>query len=86
MSAPAVAVRSPTAALEAVRVHPDGLLRIEQICGSPRANIPALIPVSRSTWWRGVKDGRYPKPQKLGPKLTCWRASEILALIEHPHG
>jgi prophage regulatory protein len=26
------------------------------------------IPVSKSTWWQGVKDGRFPKPVKLGPK------------------
>ena len=26
------------------------------------------IPVSKSTWWQGVKDGRFPKPVKLGAK------------------
>jgi prophage regulatory protein len=29
------------------------------------------IPVSRSTWWAGVKNGRYPKPVKLGPRITA---------------
>jgi prophage regulatory protein len=40
------------------------------------------IPVSKSTWWQGVKDGRYPKPVKLGPKTTAWRVEDIRALIE----
>lgn len=41
----------------------------------------ALIPVSRSTWWQGVKSGRYPKPVKLGPRITAWRIEDIRALI-----
>ncbi len=40
------------------------------------------IPVSKSTWWLGVKTGRFPKPIKLGPRITGWRAEDILALIE----
>jgi predicted DNA-binding transcriptional regulator AlpA len=40
------------------------------------------IPVSRSTWWAGIKAGRYPKPVKLGPRITAWRVEDIRALIE----
>lgn len=42
------------------------------------------IPVSKSTWWAGVRTGRYPKPTKLGPRVTVWRAEEIRALFEKP--
>lgn len=42
------------------------------------------IPVSKSTWWQGVKDGRFPKPQKLGPRTTVWRVEDIRALFEGP--
>jgi prophage regulatory protein len=40
------------------------------------------IPVSKSTWWAGVKSGRYPQPVKLGPRITAWRIEDIRALIE----
>ena len=40
-----------------------------------------VFPVSKSTWWAGVKDGRYPKPVKLGPKMTAWRVEDIKELI-----
>jgi len=40
------------------------------------------IPVSKSTWWEGVRTGRYPKPLKLGPRVTVWRAEDIRRLIE----
>ena len=40
------------------------------------------IPVSKSTWWAGVKAGRFPKPVKLGTRITAWRAKDILALLE----
>jgi predicted DNA-binding transcriptional regulator AlpA len=61
-----------------------GYLRLPQIIGNPKADppIPALIPVSKSTWWEGVKSGRYPAPVKLGPRITAWRVEDIRALIE----
>ena len=40
------------------------------------------IPVSRSTWWQGVKDGRFPKPVKLGKRVSAWRVEDIRRLIE----
>jgi prophage regulatory protein len=40
------------------------------------------IPVSRSTWWQGVKEGRFPKPVKLGPRTTAWRWADIRNLSE----
>ncbi|HWR03796.1 MAG TPA: AlpA family phage regulatory protein [Humidesulfovibrio sp.] len=40
-----------------------------------------LIPVARSTWWAGVKSGRYPKPVKLGPRMSAWRAEDVRSLI-----
>lgn len=64
-----------------------GYLRLWQIVGRPasksRPAIPGLIPVSRSTWWAGVKSGRYPQPTRaLGPRITAWRIEDIRALIE----
>jgi len=40
------------------------------------------IPVSRSTWLRGVKKGLYPHPVKVSPKLTFWRTADIQKLID----
>lgn len=54
-----------------------GLLRLSSILA------PAgPIPVGKSTWWDGVKSGRFPQPVKLGPRVTAWRAEDIRALIE----
>jgi prophage regulatory protein len=41
-----------------------------------------LIPVGKTTWWNGVKSGRFPKPVKLG-RITAWRAEDIRAWIDH---
>ena len=51
-----------------------GLLRIKQVL--------RFIPVSRSNWWAGVKDGRFPKPMKLSERVTVWKATDIRALVE----
>jgi prophage regulatory protein len=54
-----------------------GFVRLSQVLG------PAgPIPVGKSTWWAGVKSGRFPKPVKLGPRITAWRVEDIRALIE----
>ena len=41
------------------------------------------IPVCKSTWWSGVKNGTYPTPVKLGPRITAWRVKDIHTLIEN---
>jgi hypothetical protein len=59
-----------------------GLLRLWQILGNRRKGIPPIIPVSKSTWWAGVKSGKYPKPVKLSARCTCWHVEDIRKLIE----
>lgn len=60
-----------------------GFLRLPQIIGNPDADppIPAIIPVKKSCWWAGVKDGRFPQAVKLGPRVTVWRVEDIRNLI-----
>jgi len=40
------------------------------------------LPISKSTWWAGVKEGRYPAAVKLGRRITAWKVADILALME----
>ncbi len=54
-----------------------GFVRLKQILAPD-----GPIPVAKSTWWAGVKDGRFPQPMKLGPRTTVWRAEEIRALFD----
>jgi hypothetical protein len=59
------------------RALPDeGFVRIASILGPE-----GPIPVSKSTWWAGVKTGRFPTPLKLGKGITVWRVEGIRALI-----
>ena len=51
----------------------DGFLRLTQIL--------LLIPIGKSTWWAGVKSGRFPAAVKIGPRTTAWRISDIENLI-----
>lgn len=47
-----------------------------------RPAIAAIIPVKKSCWWEGVKSGRFPKPVKIGPRVTAWKVEDIDALIK----
>ena len=55
-------------------LHSQRLLRISQVL--------AIVPISKSAWWEGCRTGRYPKPIKLSPRTTVWRAEDIAAFIE----
>lgn len=68
-----------------------GFLRLPQIIGrrpddADPQGIPALVPVSRATWWAWVRAGRAPAPVKLGPNTTAWRVEDIRALIQRMGG
>ena len=39
------------------------------------------LPVSRSAFYQGIKDGRYPPPVKIGERSSAWLESDIDALI-----
>ncbi len=58
-----------------------GYVRLIDIIGDRKRNIPALIPVSRSAWWAGVRSGKYPKAVKLGPRTSAWAVEDLYALI-----
>jgi len=62
-----------------------GFLRLRQILGDKDSDPPAppLIPISRSSWFRGIKEGRYPKPsKKFGPRIAAYSVEDIRKLIE----
>ena len=49
----------------------------------PRPAIPPIIPVSRATWWNGVKSGRFPRGMKLsGGNITVWRVEDIREYLQ----
>lgn len=61
----------------------DQLLRLQQIIGNSKKGILPIIPVSRSTWYRGVETGKFPQPVKFADgRATFWKASEIYSLID----
>lgn len=53
------------------------LLRLKDFLGAGK-----VIPVSKSTWWAGVKSGRYPAPIKIGQRAVAWKADDIARLAE----
>ena len=58
----------------AVVLPVDGFVRLPTIL--------AVIPISRSAWWAGIKAGRFPRPIRLGPRTSAWRVSDIRELIK----
>lgn len=53
----------------------EGFLRLPQVL--------ALFPISRSSWYAGIKSGIYPSGYKLGIRTTAWKAADIEKLLEN---
>lgn len=52
-------------------------LRLNQLIGEG-----GLLPISRSTLYSWVADGKLPAPIKLSPRVSVWRKSDILAFVD----
>jgi predicted DNA-binding transcriptional regulator AlpA len=64
--------------LYAKELPPDGFVRLRTVL--------SVFPIGTSTWWKGVKSGKFPAGVKLGPRVTAWRVSDIRKLLERPGG
>lgn len=55
-----------------------GFVRLPQIL--------AVIPIGKSTWWAGVRSGRYPQQVRPSPfgRVAVWRVDDIRALLAVP--
>lgn len=60
-------------------MHTCGFIRLPQVL--------KLIPVSKTTWWDGIRKGIFPAPVHLTPRTTAWRVEDIRNYIEsHAQG
>ncbi|WP_161787598.1 helix-turn-helix transcriptional regulator [Pseudohaliea rubra] len=59
------------------------LLELKEILGDPRSNPPAppILPVSRSTFYREIRAGRFPRGVEVSPGRVAWREDDIQRLI-----
>jgi len=55
-------------------MQPTKLLRIKDVL--------ERYPVSKSSWYLGIQQGRYPKPIKLSERTSAWKSSDIDSLID----
>ena len=64
--------------LENFSLPQEGFVRLAQVL--------QVIPVSRSSWYNGVRDGRYPAPVALDVRTKVYRVEDIRALIARISG
>ena len=41
----------------------------------------AVLGIGKTTFRRGIREGRFPKPVKIGPRSSAWRVEDIRATI-----
>ena len=55
-----------------------GFLRLPQVL--------EILPISKSSWWAGVRAGKFPKPIRLTPRTSAWSRSSIDSLCDQLAG
>jgi len=66
--------RNTTETLEPVTITIDRLLKLPDVL--------AIVPVSYTRWYEGIKSGLYPSPVRIGLRSVAWRAADIKKLVE----
>jgi len=46
------------------------------------SDVLAIVPISRSRWYKGIELGIYPQSVCIGKRSVAWRAADIKALTE----
>jgi len=54
--------------------EPEGFMRLPEVL--------RIIPISKTAWWEGIREGRYPAGIKLAPRTTAWKTSDIRKLCD----
>lgn len=54
-------------------MHDNNLLRLNEVL--------SIVPVSRSTWYAGMKSGQYPAPVRISSRRVAWRANDIAKVV-----
>ena len=64
-------------------MQPKPILRLKEIIGDEAANppIPPIVPVSRSTWYRGISEGLFPKGVQISRGCVGWLRTDIENLV-----
>lgn len=55
------------------------VIRVAEIATTKQK--PGLLPVSPATIWRWVREGKFPKPFKLGDSVAVWDAAAVEGFI-----
>ena len=51
----------------------EGFVRLPQVLH--------VLGIGKTTFWEGIKTGRFPAPVKLGPRTSVWKVEDIRNLI-----
>jgi predicted DNA-binding transcriptional regulator AlpA len=88
--APALAENPPPPISTSVKRQPpkpkrqsNGVVNLEQPGFLRLRDVLAILPVSRSSWYAGIKKGIYPTAVSMGgPRKVGWKTQDIKKLVD----
>lgn len=61
--------------------HREQLLKLSELALIRLPQVLEILPVCRSSFYNGIKQGTYPRPVRIG-RTSAWRARDIQKLLE----
>ncbi len=58
------------------------LYRLPEVIGDRKKGITGFFPISKAAFYRGISEGKYPKPVKLSERTVAWREEDIREMVE----
>ena len=63
-------------------VVPGRMYRVAQICKRNKHDHSFILPISPNTWWKGIREGRYPPGIRLSSRVTAWKGDDLLRVMD----
>lgn len=63
---------------ESIKLPEEGFVRLPTVL--------QVLPMGESSWYKGIREGRYPKPVSLGGRVVAWNVKDIRQLINQIAG
>ena len=56
-------------------------LKLAEVGFARLPTVLSCIGISKTAWYDGIAEGRFPKPIKLGKRISAWKVEDIRKLI-----
>ena len=63
------------------KTHPRRALPEDDAAFILEEEVLDVLPIGHTSFWRGIAEGRYPRPSKISPRRNAWQVGQIRRVL-----